>query len=233
MGRRRRGPTCAHPGKRTGTEKKVGKEIEQHAVAEFTATPTSSLPVPNPVLSPPGMGLEATSPIGSWNDSVTRKTLANLILTMNSSFQDYDFRSVRPEQFTLYPSLDIIMHSINQNLDEAYRYYETAHPAINLRQELWGEIDKVVDLQDSKVYSFLSDGESDPFSEEGRIWAFNFFFYNHQLKRVVFFFCYCVTKTADSYLSSSSASEDERGLDERLRSESTDRGIYGDSMEDI
>lgn len=39
------------------------------------------------------------------------------------------------------------------------------------------------------VDSYNPDLTSDPFSEDGTLWSFNYFFYNKKLKRVVFFTC--------------------------------------------
>lgn len=41
----------------------------------------------------------SASPLGSVNDSSTRKLLINLILTLNNTFSDYDFRALKPEDF--------------------------------------------------------------------------------------------------------------------------------------
>lgn len=54
------------------------------------------------------------------------------------------------------------------------------------------------------IFSFLfksyrPDGASDPFSESGIIWSFNFFFYNRKLRRILFVTCRadCKTSTND------------------------------------
>ncbi len=47
--------------------------------------------------------------------------------------------------------------------------------------------------------SYRPDGTSDPFSESGIIWSFNFFFYNRKLRRILFLTCRadCKTSTND------------------------------------
>lgn len=40
--------------------------------------------------------------------------------------------------------------------------------------------------------SYNPDLTSDPFSEDGCIWSFNYFLYNKKLKRIVFFTCRAV-----------------------------------------
>ena len=37
--------------------------------------------------------------------------------------------------------------------------------------------------------SYRPDGTSDPFSESGIIWSFNFFFHNRKLRRILFLTC--------------------------------------------
>ena len=36
-------------------------------------------------------------------------------------------------------------------------------------------------------FYFFLDQTSDPYSEDGCLWSFNYFFYNSRLKRIVFF----------------------------------------------
>ncbi len=44
--------------------------------------------------------------------------------------------------------------------------------------------------------SYCPDGTSDPFSESGIIWSFNFFFYNRKLRRILFLTCRADCKTS-------------------------------------
>uniref|UniRef100_A0A2C9LEN2 Repressor of RNA polymerase III transcription MAF1 homolog n=1 Tax=Biomphalaria glabrata TaxID=6526 RepID=A0A2C9LEN2_BIOGL len=57
------------------------------------------------------------------------------------------------------------------------------------RQQLWSAVDEEICLKDCYIYSYNPDLSSDPFSEDGCIWSFNYFFYNVKLKRIVFFSC--------------------------------------------
>jgi hypothetical protein len=47
--------------------------------------------------------------------------------------------------------------------------------------------------------SYRPDQTSDPFSETGIIWSFNFFFHNRKLRRILFLTCRadCKTSTND------------------------------------
>lgn len=58
------------------------------------------------------------------------------------------------------------------------------------RQRLWEEIDaEIGGLRNSEIYTYKPDLISDPFSESGCVWSFNFFFYNAKIKRIVFLNC--------------------------------------------
>ncbi len=65
-------------------------------------------------------------------------------------------------------------------------------------------MDEVVKLQECEVYSYLPDMEDDPFSQ-ANLWSFNYFFFNRQLKRILYFTCIARSK----YLLSSPQAESE------------------------
>ena len=41
--------------------------------------------------------------------------------------------------------------------------------------------------EESSIYSYNPDLQSDPFGADGGLWSFNYFWYNKKLKRVLFF----------------------------------------------
>ena len=52
------------------------------------------------------------------------------------------------------------------------------------------------ELANCDVYSYRTDGpEPDPFDDQNSIWAFNYFFYNRKLKRIVYFSCRSLRKS--------------------------------------
>jgi hypothetical protein len=65
---------------------------------------------------------------------------------------------------------------------------------------------------DCDVYSYKAVAEGDPFCEDSNLWSFNYFFYNRKLKRILYFSCRAVSKTANE-------ESDEDGL--------SDGGGYG------
>jgi hypothetical protein len=72
--------------KLAGADKEVSKSLEQGYLDELAALDEMG----GSPASAPG-----TSPVGPLTDSSNRKTLITLILTLNASFPDYDFSSLR------------------------------------------------------------------------------------------------------------------------------------------
>jgi len=70
--------------KRAGEDKKLSKLLEQQYAEEVASSPS----------------LLGSSPLGPLSESTTRRLLIDLISTMNASFPDHDFSSLRPDQFT-------------------------------------------------------------------------------------------------------------------------------------
>lgn len=69
------------------------------------------------------------------------------------------------------------------------------------------QIFKVLNLKYSLFHKYrlckhflasLPDLTSDPYSEDGCLWSFNYFFYNSRLKRIVFFTCRSVSQYCGS-----------------------------------
>ncbi|CAG9798613.1 unnamed protein product [Chironomus riparius] len=121
-------------------------------------------------------------------DTISRKTLFYLVATLNSAFEpDYDFSDAKSHEFSKEPSIQLIMNHIDSNLSAvASDQYK------NLQIPLWTTIDDEIQLNDCDIYSYNPDLNSDPFSEPGCLWSFNYFFYNKKMKRIVFFTCRAV-----------------------------------------
>ena len=64
------------------------------------------------------------------------------------------------------------------------------------RDCLWAAIDEVIELKECDVYSYQSDLENDPFGEKGLVWSFNYFFYNRKQKRILYFSCTGISRSA-------------------------------------
>lgn len=119
-------------------------------------------------------------------DTISRKTLFYLIATLNASFgPDYDFSKVKAEEFSKEPNYNWVMNAIDANFlsSPAHQSYSV------LKSQLWQAIETAINIAECEIYSYNPDLSSDPFSEDGCLWSFNYFFYNKKLKRVLFFTC--------------------------------------------
>lgn len=164
---------------------------------------------PGAVLSS-SAGAAGTSPLGSVVDSSTRKLLINLILTLNNSFADYDFRNLRPEDFVREASLEMVMNSVNSKLS---RVDEAEHG--DLCGRLWSALDTEASLRECEIFSYVADMDEDALSA-GKIWSVNYFFYNKKLKKIAFFACWIKSKSHSRSFENSDQEgmgSDEDGMD--------------------
>lgn len=129
-----------------------------------------------------------SSPLGPLSESTTRRLLIDLISTMNASFPDHDFSGMRPEQFCKVPDYSIVMSTVNKHLAPLTESYNS-----QFLDELWQNIEEVVRIKECAIFSYLPDMEDDPFSQ-GNLWSFNYFLFNRQLKRIVYFTCIARSK---------------------------------------
>nr|XP_037866657.1 repressor of RNA polymerase III transcription MAF1 homolog isoform X1 [Bombyx mori] len=114
-------------------------------------------------------------------DTISRKTLFYLIATLNAAFPDYDFSMAKSSEFSAEPSLNWVQSAVDAALSAVggVRWRQ-------LRPVLWAAVDEEVLLPECRIYSYNPDLATDPFGEPGCLWAYNFFFYNKKLKRIVF-----------------------------------------------
>ncbi|CAG8608428.1 40988_t:CDS:2 [Gigaspora margarita] len=103
------------------------------------------------------------SPFGPMDQPSSRRTLFNLIATLNASYPDYDFSDVKPDQFTKQPSVPMVCNYINNTLFNLGRAY------IVNDLNLWQIVDDIIELDECNVYSFNPDADSDPNAEDGAI----------------------------------------------------------------
>jgi len=144
-------------------------------------------------------------------DTISRKSLFYLIATLNATFApDYDFTDAKSSEFSRERSLQWVMRDVDNNLSTVIadlnlttscansnqmtmlnHVQNASGPKnyLNLRDKLWEIIDKEIDMNNCDIYSYTPDMQSDPFSEDGCLWSFNYFFYNKKLKRILFFNC--------------------------------------------
>lgn len=132
-------------------------------------------------------GYFSNSSLGDFHEMGTRRLMTDLILTLNASFPDYDFGSVRPDHFIRLSSATAAMNRVNERLSEfaatlpanthgygrsmmdgaGYGYGPSSSRDTGsvFLQKLWAAIDDVIVLNDCEVYSYvppLDDNDDDP-----------------------------------------------------------------------
>ncbi|VDN41282.1 unnamed protein product [Gongylonema pulchrum] len=102
---------------------------------------------------------------------------------MNASFQDYDFSNTKSDAFSLVPDFETLTKLVDSQLSATVtNYYE-------IKRALWAEVDKVIKINECKLYSYRTGYTGDPFGEDGVMWSFTYFFHNKSLKRILFMSC--------------------------------------------
>ncbi|GJJ77601.1 hypothetical protein EMPS_09960 [Entomortierella parvispora] len=165
------------------------------------------------------------SPFGPLDQAASRRTLFYLIGTLNASFPDYDFSEVKPEQFRKETSVAMVINSVNLTLLS----HGNTRAVKDLR--IWDAIDSLIDFEDSDVYSYNPESDSDPNDEEGAgtLWSFNYFFFNKKMKRIIYFTMRGVSYGAPSEDDDfSDMSEDDIGFAPRRRSLRHDDFVAGE-----
>ncbi|KAF9909609.1 RNA polymerase III-inhibiting protein maf1 [Linnemannia zychae] len=163
--------------KAAGADKKLYKQIE------IKYDPSNSPPDSTDPSGASSSFRNIISPFGPLDQPASRRTLFYLIGTLNASFPDYDFSDAKPEQFRKEPSVSMVVNSVNSTLLN----HGNERAVKELR--IWDSIDNLIDFEDSDVYSYNPESDSDPNDEEGAgtLWSFNYFFFNRKLKRIIYF----------------------------------------------
>lgn len=132
-------------------------------------------------------GYFSNSSLGDFHEMGTRRLMTDLILTLNASFPDYDFGSVRPDHFIRLSSSTAAVNRVNERLSEfaatlpanthgygrsmmdgaGYGYGPSTSRDTGsvFLQKLWAAIDDVIMLNDCEVYSYVppvDDNDDDP-----------------------------------------------------------------------
>ncbi|CEF98048.1 Maf1 regulator [Ostreococcus tauri] len=166
--------------KLAGTDKKLSRSLDAEVVTAMASSPTTL----------------GSSPVGPLTDSHSRKTLIYLILTLNHIYPDYDFSSLRAEHFTKEGTLSSVKADIDMLLMESGKVWSARYgDEEDFLEVLWKTIDDAIDVCDCDVYSYTALSEGDPFTDEGNLWSFNYFFYNKKLKRILYFTMHARSKT--------------------------------------
>ncbi|CCI49676.1 unnamed protein product [Albugo candida] len=204
--------------KKTASDRKLAKSLEQHYQQEISETQYSPRvlenndtvehkPFENPQNTKSDLSnsytriLPSAQSIGALRDAATRKLLIDLITTMNATFPDYDFSSVQIEQFYKEKSSHVALNRINYHLAEmmdsiaSKEAVEGTNVSV-FADKMWKAIARIIRPEECEVYSYIPDMESDPFSD-GNLWSINYFFHNKRLKKILYVTCMCKSITCD------------------------------------
>ncbi|KAK4524377.1 hypothetical protein GAYE_SCF03G2277 [Galdieria yellowstonensis] len=180
----------AYSCKPAGFDKKLSKSLEQRLLEQLEASPRAF----------------QASPVGSLEDQSARKTLINLICTLNAAHQDYDFSSLQLSRLKRVQDV----HALQQHVDSLFeRFYRQL--GIEFRQFLWENIGQIIRPEECEIYSYIPDYESDPYSSCGALWSFCYFFYHKNMKKILLFACTLSTRLADDSESVNSMDEEDFG----------------------
>lgn len=130
------------------------------------------------------------SPLGPLAQPSTKSLLINLIMTMNSSFPEYDFSKLTPEHFQPTKDLNVVVSTINYNLAILAERVHRGFLA-----ELWRAFRSCIDLNAAEVYQYVPDLGSGPHAEA--LWSFDYFFYDKAAKRILFFSCVTTSRQVE------------------------------------
>jgi len=144
-----------------------------------------------------GSGSEDEGYVSVLCDTIQRKTRFYLISTLNAAFPDYDFSCTKAEEFTKEPSLQFVTNNVDSllSLSGNSQYAK-------IRDKLWLTLNDEIQLTECEIFSYNPDLSCDPFSEDGSLWGFNYFFFNKKLKRIVLFTCRALSPFSHSLLES-------------------------------
>mmetsp|Transcript_25795 Transcript_25795/g.53771 ORF Transcript_25795/g.53771 Transcript_25795/m.53771 type:complete len:350 (+) Transcript_25795:280-1329(+) len=155
--------------------------------------------------------------LGDFNEQGTRRLMTDLVLTLNASFPDYDFGSIKPTDFVKLPAKKAARR-INESLSE-WAVSSASTTSSNNLNHMWKDVDEAIALNECDVYKFIptedasfllpsydgeeevatyedssaaipeGGGDSGASNQEAILWSFSYLFVNKQMKRIVLFSC--------------------------------------------
>ncbi|KAH7650441.1 hypothetical protein RS030_152361 [Cryptosporidium xiaoi] len=128
----------------------------------------------------------SNSPIGPVQRQDVRELLVNLISTMNQCFPDYEFSIIKPDNIFKEKNFSNVYNNINYHLSSVV---ERIYPSFLV--ELWENIRDAVEIENTEIYSYrlMGNDELGPFSDDGCLFSFDYFFYDTKMQRILFFAC--------------------------------------------
>lgn len=156
--------------------------------------------------------------LGDFTQQATRRLMTDLILTLNASFPDYDFGSIKASDFTKV-KVASSMSTINNRLSEWARS-EHSGAGENVLQELWKAVNESIALPECDVYSFQppdgslmstleDEDDEDENTASTNLWSFYYLFVDRAQKRILLF-------TATESMQATTVAEDDEAVEERF-----------------
>ena len=141
---------------------------------------TPSHPSPPPSFTPPLPGDLAVPGV--------QRFIADLILTLNTVFPDYDFTTIPATSFKSAGSVSQVVHAINARMNAslcsssptqevgANRFQQHKINPDTFLPELWEVVGNIMPMEEVQVFTYVPEVQGDPFSDDGVLWSFNYFF---------------------------------------------------------
>mmetsp|Transcript_6371 Transcript_6371/g.22735 ORF Transcript_6371/g.22735 Transcript_6371/m.22735 type:complete len:264 (-) Transcript_6371:162-953(-) len=189
--------------KAVGVDKKVAREVESHYKLEEDDAASG-----------------ATSPLGPISEMSTRRLLVNLIGTLSLAFPDYDFSTLKPEDFLKLRSHVDAVSAVNSKMAPVEDVI-----GAGFLNAMWADVDAVIDLAESEVYSYIPDVDDDPLTPDGGLWSYNFFFFNKTKKQILYITCVAAYKESDEV-----GDGDPEGSPTQFDASQADDDTMGDEM---
>lgn len=154
------------------------------------------------------MAATPVSPLGPMSETSTRRLLVNLIGTLSLSFPDYDFTTLKPDDFLRLRSAREAAAAANAKMASI-----EAAEGTGFLNSMWDTIDEVIKLNECEVYSYIPEVDDDPLLGEDGLWSFNYFFYNKAQKQILYITCVGSYPGDEDGAAADAEMGDERGRD--------------------
>eukprot|EP00055_Hartaetosiga_balthica_P000441 m.136574 g.136574 ORF g.136574 m.136574 type:complete len:240 (-) comp10750_c0_seq1:220-939(-) len=202
----------AYSCKMAGADKKLYKQLTR----EGGMNDMHTLSPPTVLSSSPGMFQQPLDEV-----QVSKKTLYFLKSTLNAAFSpEYDFSESNPSEFCPAGSVNMACQNIAALLTPVLGEHFSS-----MAGTIWDALETVIEPSECEAFQYCGDGQDDPFSEEGIMWSFVYFFYNKKLKRMVLFSGINLSESAPIH-----DNENQEELPEALIYQSTEE--YVDMLDD-
>jgi len=125
------------------------------------------------------MHMASSVPLGDLREFSTVRLISNLIATLNTTYNDFDFTSSAPEQFTREKP-QTVHDTVNARLAPLTK----SQPM--LLQTLWKHINATMDLEQCRFYSFSPNEDILTALRPHSLWSVDYFVVNLKRKQLLY-----------------------------------------------